>query len=70
MGARNVLATNLVKKISWGPRRAVRERERERERESEQASTHTHALKNPSYSLKRFGKQCQICRQLCIINRK
>lgn len=24
MGARNVLATNLAKKISWGPRRAVK----------------------------------------------
>lgn len=40
MGARNVLATNLAKKISWGPRSAAkkkieREEERKRERKEE-----------------------------------
>lgn len=30
MGARNVLATNLAKKISWGPRRDVKKKGRRR----------------------------------------
>ena len=28
MGARNVLATNLAKKINWGPRRAVKKKKK------------------------------------------
>lgn len=30
MGARNVLATNLAKKINWGPRRAVKKKNKKR----------------------------------------
>lgn len=38
MGARNVLATNLAKKINWGPRRAVKKKKRRGKRERKKAA--------------------------------
>lgn len=53
MGARNVLATNLAKKINWGPRRAVKKKKRGGGKEKEKKQQSQSSLVS-SHILKRF----------------
>lgn len=60
MGARNVLATNLAKKINWGPRRAVKKKKKKREKKEEKKKKkQNQSSPVSSYLLKRFWEKCQ-----------